>query len=36
MRIKEAAGGLGNLRIHDLRHSFASMLINSGATLYET
>ncbi len=30
-RIKAAAGGLDNLR-----HSFASMLINSGATLYET
>ncbi|WP_353506592.1 site-specific integrase [Pseudoalteromonas apostichopi] len=35
-RIKASAGGLVDLRIHDLRHSFASMLINSGATLYET
>jgi len=35
-RIKERAGGLENLRIHDLRHSFASLVINSGATLFET
>jgi len=35
-RIKEAAGGMDHLRIHDLRHSFASILINSGsATLYD-
>ena len=35
-RIKKAAGGLDGLRIHDLRHSFASILINSGkATLYD-
>lgn len=35
-RIKKAAGGLEGLRIHDLRHSFASILINSGkATLYD-
>jgi len=35
-RIKEKAGGLEQLRIHDLRHSFASILINSGsATLYD-
>lgn len=35
-RIKENAGGLDTLRIHDLRHSFASILINSGsATLYD-
>ncbi|MBN2646140.1 MAG: tyrosine-type recombinase/integrase [Desulfuromonadaceae bacterium] len=27
--------GLLDLRIHDLRHSFASMLINSGRSLYE-
>ena len=27
--------GLPELRIHDLRHNFASMLVNSGRTLYE-
>lgn len=27
--------GLENLRLHDLRHSYASFLINSGRTLYE-
>lgn len=27
--------GLPNVRIHDLRHSFASLLINSGRSLYE-
>lgn len=26
---------LGDLRVHDLRHTFASVLINSGHTLYE-
>jgi len=36
IRIKDAIGGLEGLRIHDLRHSFASLIINSGATLYET
>lgn len=27
--------GLNDVRIHDLRHSFASLLINSGRSLYE-
>ena len=27
--------GLPHLRIHDLRHSYASMLVNGGRTLYE-
>ncbi|NBS93140.1 MAG: DUF4102 domain-containing protein [Betaproteobacteria bacterium] len=27
--------GLAEVRMHDLRHSFASLLINSGRTLYE-
>jgi site-specific recombinase XerD len=27
--------GLDDMRIHDLRHSFASTLVNNGATLYE-
>jgi site-specific recombinase XerD len=26
---------LADVRMHDLRHSFASLLINSGRTLYE-
>jgi integrase len=26
--------GIGNLRIHDLRHSFASLAVSNGATLY--
>lgn len=30
-----AAAGVEHLRIHDLRHSFASLAVNSGATLYE-
>lgn len=32
LRIKS---GLPHLRIHDLRHQFASFLVNSGRTLYE-
>lgn len=27
--------GLGDVRVHDLRHSFASFLINNGRSLYE-
>lgn len=27
--------GLKDVRIHDLRHSFASILVNSGRSLYE-
>lgn len=30
-----AQAGLGQLRIHDLRHQYASFLVNSGRTLYE-
>ena len=33
-RLRHAAD-LGHIRIHDLRHSYASMLVNSGRTLYE-
>jgi integrase len=33
-RIREEAG-LANFRLHDLRHNYASMLVNSGRTLYE-
>ena len=29
------AAGLAEVRIHDLRHSFASFLVNSGRSLYE-
>lgn len=29
------AAGLADVRMHDLRHSFASFLINSGCSLYE-
>lgn len=29
------AAGLPNLRVHDLRHSFASLLVNSGRSIYE-
>jgi integrase len=30
-----AQAGLAHLRIHDLRHQYASFLVNSGRTLYE-
>jgi site-specific recombinase XerD len=33
-RIRQRAG-LPNVRIHDLRHTYASLLINKGASLYE-
>ena len=33
-RLRNKAG-LNSLRIHDLRHSFASFLVNSGRTLFE-
>lgn len=33
-RIRNKAG-LPNIRIHDLRHQYASFLVNSGRTLYE-
>lgn len=33
-RLRNEAG-LSHLRIHDLRHQFASLLVNSGRTLYE-
>jgi integrase len=33
-RLRHAAG-LVNFRAHDIRHSYASMLVNSGRTLYE-
>jgi len=33
-RLRSKAG-LPQLRIHDLRHQFASFLVNSGRTLYE-
>ena len=34
IRLRNKAG-LPHLRLHDLRHSFASFLVNSGRTLYE-
>lgn len=33
-RVRRAAG-LADLRIHDLRHSFASFLVNGGRSIYE-
>lgn len=33
-RLRQKAG-LSHLRIHDLRHQYASFLVNSGRTLYE-
>jgi len=33
-RLRHAAD-LDHIRIHDLRHSYASFLVNSGRTLYE-
>jgi len=35
VRIKNVVGNIDDLRIHDLRHTFASIIINLGATLYE-
>ena len=33
LRLREKAA-LPNVRLHDLRHTFASLLINAGETLY--
>ena len=33
-RVRERAG-IKDVRLHDLRHSFASFLVNSGCSLYE-
>jgi site-specific recombinase XerD len=29
------AAGLRDFRLHDLRHSFASILVNNGVSIYE-
>lgn len=34
-KLKAMAGIVDDLRIHDLRHSFASIAVNAGATLYQ-
>ena len=34
VRLRKKAG-LPHLRLHDLRHQFASFLVNDGRTLYE-
>ena len=34
-KIAREAAGLPNLRIHDLRHSYASTLVNNGVSLYD-
>ena len=34
-RVAREAAGLPNLRIHDLRHSFASALVNEGVPLFD-
>ena len=35
IRTARRRAGLKDLRIHDLRHSFASALVNGGTPLYE-
>jgi len=32
--VARRAAGLAHLRVHDLRHSFATVLVNQGAPLY--
>jgi len=34
-RFARTAAGLGDVRLHDLRHSFASALVNHGVPIYE-